>query len=585
MKRRWNSRLRLFLFFCAAGLLLIVWAASSSDAAVRSVDIPGVEVCPKQAPFAATPETGLAGLLGERPIVVTSDNSPDHIWSTGGFAGLRSHTYDLGCAIDPTSWARITNASADSAIANTITSIGDGLVSLTDSVDRRAWEPGWVVAFLDDFAARATGVVNTSILVPFLALAITFATIVLLYRAQSGDMSSAATNVGWVFIVITISSLLLLSPMLASEVSQTAAGTLVATLNDGANPSDAATNQVVKNVQYQGWLRRNFGSAVTPVAATYGPDLLASTRVSWTELDSINALDPKDQPKAREALTKTKADQFKDIAAKVEAEDPTAYRYLTGQESGSTETVVELLTVVAACAIRLAVAILMIACAIVLVMLAIFWLVLTAAILQPRIGRRTGQELGMGLINNAIQATVYVLIAAVGSWLFGVYLQACMAPGVSLWWSLLLLMIGTGIAWAAIGPIAKFKAIVSFGRADGHSIIGRLLKTALISYVGGSFAGAAVAKAVEDKVQEPERLSEDVTTPTVVQANIYHPTPAFVPETPTTVDAEPLTGHIVNALPAAYEVHVDASDIPPPDDASSPYTPYERSDDNEGARP
>jgi hypothetical protein len=585
--RRRNSWFRVLIFLGIVGLMLwlCVGSAASSDAASKSVGIPGVEVCPKEAPFAATPESGLAGLLGERPKQITTDNSPDHIWSTGGFAGLRSHTYDLGCALDPTSWMRVTNASADSKITNAITSIGEAIVSLTDSVDRRAWEPGWITSFLSDFATRATGIVNTNILVPFLASGIVFAVVILLYRAQSGDMSAAATNVGWVFIVITVTSLLLLSPMLVSKASQTSAGAMVATLNDGANPSDSATNQIVKNVEYQGWLRRNFGSARTLVGDTYGPDLLASTRVSWSELDSINALDPKDQPKAREKMTKQKAKQFKDIAAKVKDADPTAYKYLTGEESSSTETLVELPTIAAACAIRLTVAILMITCAIVLVLLALFWVILTVVIIQPRIGRKSGQDLGMDLANNAIQATVYVLMAALGSWLFGIYLQSCMAPGMSLWWSLLLLIIGTGIAWAVIGPIAKFKAIVSFGRADGHSIIGKLVKTALISYVGGRFAGAAVAKAVTDTA-EPERLSEDVATPVrTIHADIYHPAPDFTAETPTTVDAEPLEGQVVHALPAAYEVHVDARDVPPPDDAASPYTPYERSDDNEGARP
>lgn len=589
--RHWNRMARLLILGgMLAGIWLVIATAPSAHAAERSVDVPGIEVCPKQAPFAETPDTGLAGLLGERPVQITKDDSPDHIWSTGGFAGLRSHTYDLGCALDPTSWLRITNASTDSKIVNAITGVGDGMVSLTDSVDRRAWSPGWIMSFLGDFAERATGVVNTAILIPIFASAVIVAVVILLLRAHHGDISSSATNVGWIFVVLTITSLLMLSPLIAQQAGQYAGGTAVALLNNGSNPTDAATNQIVKNVQYQGWLRRNFGSVETPSAAVYGPRLLASTRVSWAEMDTINALPSKEQADAREALTQKKAKQFKDIAAKVKDADPTAYRYLTGEQLSSGESLVEVLTSFAGNGIRLAVAILMLTCQIMLVLLAIFWVILTVVLIQPKIGRLDGRSLGMGLINNGIQALGYVLIAALGSWLFGIYLQACMAPGISLWWSLLLLIIGTGIAWVAIGPIAKFKAIVSFGKADGASLIGKLVKTYAMAYIGGRVAGRTIAEA-DDEEQEPERLSEDVSTPApsspqVVQADIYHPAPAFAPDVPTTVDADPLPGRVVEALPSGMPVYERPTGQPdaPPDNAESPYEPYERTDDNEGAR-
>lgn len=578
---RWTA---LALF---TGLLVALCIASApgSQAASES-GLPLIDVCPKDAPFAGTPESDLAGLLGERPVQITTDNSPEHIWSTGGFTGLRSHVYDLGCAMDPTSWARIVGASSDSKIVNAITSLGNSIVSLTDSVDRRSWQPGQIISFLSDFVSRVTGVIEVNIITPFLVLGVLVATSLLMWKSFDGDVSGTAMNVGWIMVVLTVSTVLLVFPLMAAQSGQAAGGSVVAMLNGGATPSDAATNQIVKNVEYQGWLRRNFGGDETEVGKTYGPDLLASTRVSWAELDSVRALPPKDQGKAMQAITERKAKEFKDIALKVKEADPTAYQYLTGSRSSSWEAVAEFLFVLASCTFRLLTALLMITATVTIVVLTIFWLVATPILVLPKVFRFSGQELGMTLINGMIRSVVIVLGAAVASWVFGIYLQAAIAPGLSLWFSLLMLIIGTGIAWAVLGPIAKFKEIVSLGKADGHSIVAKYLGSAALAYIGGRIGGKAAGKEIADQEEEApqERLSEDVQEPKVVQATIYNPEPAFVPERPTHVDGEALQGTVIPALPGGAPVYERGeTPPPPPDESASPYVPYERSDDNEGA--
>ncbi len=590
-RHRWNTWLRWVILVSVLVALGLLVGSSSAKAAPQDAGLPGIDICAQNAPFARTPEAGLAGLLGERPIKITTDDSPEHIWSTGGFAGLRANTYDLGCAVDPTSWMRVANASSDAKVSNLILSMGDAIVSVTDSVDRRSWQPGWVVSFLEDFAGRSVGIINTTIIGPFLVVGVIIAIALLLFRAHHGDLGSAATNTGWIFVVITVSALLITSPLLAAKFSQAGAGTVVAALNNSSDPSDGATNQIVKNVEYQGWLRRNFGSTESSSGETYGPRLLASTRISWAELDAIMAKPKKERPEAMEKLTDAKAKQFKDVAAKIKDVDKGAYRHLTGEESGSVETLVELAFVSASCFFRLATAILMITCTITLGLLAIIWLVLTPIIVQPRFGRQSGQDIGMGIVNSAVRATTYVLAAAVGSWLFGVYLQACMAPGMSLWWSLLLLILGSGIAWTIIRPDRKFLSIVSLGRVDGYGYVGNMLKTFVMAYVGGRIAGRAVANSIEDDetpAVQQERLSEDVQTPArTVHANIYTPTQPFVPEQPTHVDGEPIMGQVVHALPSgapAYQRPTGEAPAPPVDSAESPYQPYQRTDDNEGAR-
>jgi len=569
---------------------LIIHATSAHASAPAGIDVPGVEVCPKEAPFAQTPESGLAGLLGERPLKITTDNSPDHIWTTGGFAGLQSNTYDLGCGMNPGNWVKITSAHTGSSMSNFFLSAGDAMVSLTDSIDRRAWQPQWLLSFLDDFMFRVTGMANTLILLPFLGLALALVGVILVWKSNDGDYAAAATSVGWIFIVLAITSMLVTTPLIVAKFGTSVGSTSVAVLNGGANASDAVTNQVVKNVEYQGWLRRNFGPSDTEVGKKYGPELLAASRVSWAELDRVNALPADKQSQARADLTDAKAKKFKDIAAKVKDEDPTAYKYLTGEIIGTQESIVEVIFLFMACALRMMVAILMIACVISLALISILWVLLTPVLIQPPFKMLDGRTLGTGLLNGSMRALLYVGEAALGAWLYGFFLQSCMAPGLNLWWALLLLTIGTLIAWFMIGPMGKLLAILSLGKADtGASYVGKAVKGALMAWGGGLIAGLAAAKSVNDHEDEeraaaPERLSETIQQPQVVHATVYNPWEHQMDDTVRTehfpdADRTLPTG----GTPELPMYRRGAEPAPPPDETASPYATYERSDDNEGA--
>jgi len=569
---------RLLLVLFLAGLLIGVAYAGQA----KAIDVPGVEVCPKEAPFANTPDSGVAGLLGERPLKITTDNSPEHIWSTGGFAGLKAHTYDLGCAMNPASWTKITNANAGSGFSNTVMSVGDAVVSLTDSLDRRAWTPTWIQSFLNGLAKEVTGRASNVLLIPYLGAALALVTLVLVWRAKDGNLSLQYHGVGWACFVIVITSLLLMMPLLTSQTASSVGNTGVAILNGGSEASDAVTNQVVKNVQYQGWLRRNFGDDGA-TAKKYGPDLLASTRVSWAELEAIEAKPAGEQSKAREDLSDKKAEQFKKIAAKIEKEDPTAYRHLKGEiQVGPLETIIETIAVVFACIIRIALDLLMILCVMALAVLAMAWVVLTPAIIQPTIGKFDGHRMGMELINNSTRAFWFVAQAALGSWLFGLWLQACMAPGMNLWWSLTLIIFGTFFAFLLIAPIKKAKSILTLGKYDHVSFIGKTVGTALKGYAPALLAAVKVNRDAKDRDEEKEeRLSENRPQPEVVHAEIFNPgeSPAMWSESQYTAYAD-RTLPMGSPKPLPYE---RGEPEPPKGGAQSPYRPYERSDDNEGA--
>jgi hypothetical protein len=580
----------LLLVLVAVGMLIgVAYAGAAKAAPPKTPNIPGIETCPKEAPFAHTPEDGMAGLLGERPLKVTTDNSPEHIWSTGGFAGLKAHAYDMGCSWDPSKWIRISNANAGAGVTNTFLSLGDSMVSMTDSLDRRAWSPGWLMSFMDNFAQQAVGTANKELILPYAGAALALVTLMMLLKAHDGNYSRVATGSGWIIVVLAVTALLLTAPLTVSKIGAATGSEFAATLNGGPNASDAITNRVVYNVQYQGWLRRNFGTSESEVAKKYGPALLASTRVSWAELDAVKAKPAAQQAKAREDLTKTKAEQFKDLASKVEKEDKTAYKYLTGEMISVHQSVIEAIFLFFASAMRLSVALLMIASVIALGVLGTLWVVLTPILMLPEHKRWSGQRMGMGMIGKAMLAVKFVLEGALVAWLFGIFLQACMAPGLGLGWGLVLMIIGTIVGFGALAPIKKTRGILALGYIKGNNFtskIGQAVKGAAKAYLTGTIAAMAVNKRNDERAEEKEeeKLSENRPQPQIVEATIFNPGsgPEMWSESQYTAYADrTLPGGGPQPLPAAPLYQRGAT--PPKDETQSPYRPYERSDDNEGA--
>lgn len=571
----------------AVGAILVALMGVGAGQA-RAIDIPGVEVCKKDAPFPAMPGAGLPGLVGERPQHVTTSTDTHHIWSTGGFAGLQSHPYDLGCALDPTSYGDVVSAKADSKVGNGISGFAQSGTSLTDSLDRRAWQPQFIFAFLKSFADRAVDVAQARVVVPFVGIGILVASIVVLLRRWRGDVAGAAQDASWILLVLGVSAGIVLVPLLLASGGQRVGSAAVGLLNDSPNASDGATNAIVESVHYQAWLRRTFGDADTDTAEKFGPALLASQRFTWAERDEAGRLKGDARGKYLDGLIEKKSDAFKEIAGKIKDgpdKDPVAYRHLTGADSGSSVTVLEVLFAAAAGLFRVAVDILVVICILMLCVIPIIWLVSTPYLVSPQ-----GQEFGRGLINNVVRAVVYVGEAALAAWLFSVWMQASFQPGMSGWWSLLLLALGASIAWIMLAPLHKASAIISLGHLDGSGWLMGLAKTAALAYVTGRIAGGAAADKVNEKDEEaPAAPAVDLPTAPPVVASIYTPDAVFDPNVRTTFTPNPGAGLPTAATPGlASTPYVrpapGAPTAPPPDATTAADEPtYIRHDDSEGA--
>jgi hypothetical protein len=533
-------RIRIVILAALAAVLLLAFTAPSA----KAVGIPGIDLCPKTAPFAALPNEGLIGVVGEQPQQISSF-STSTIWSNGGFAGMYTTPYDLGCAANPASYLKLGSAKANAATTNAILGVGYMATSVTDSIDRRAWAPQWIGAFLGDFTSRATDVISTKIIYPLLGLGLIVSSCYMLIRFRGGNVAGASSAVGWVFIVLALTAFVIISPVFISSSTQRAGDIAVSTLNGGDNASDSTTDRIVEAVHYQGWLRRTFGTADSPVAKKYGPSLLASERISWAELASNN------DPDEIKALRTEKAKQFKEIAANVKDEDPGAYRWLTGEADGSGIALTETLYALTASFFRFAVDLLLVMATILIAILCLVWLAGSPYFVTP-FGRITA----VGVLNSTVRSVVYVLEAAVGSWLFGIYMQVSMQPGQSTWWSILLLFVGTLTAWTLIRPDRKMLALATMGHVRGHGRIVRLLTTMAMAYLGGRTAGRAAARQFqEEEVDITPGRSEDYVAAPLGQ-------PVHVRVRPVMADERGIDSPAAPAGVVEGEVIWDSADMP-----------------------
>jgi hypothetical protein len=510
-------RVRFALLALLAAVLLLTFTAPSA----RAVDIPGIDICPKMAPVASLPNEGVVGVVGEKPQALTNFDEK-HIWSSGGFAGMYASPYDLGCAANPASYLKVAQAQANAKATNGLLGIGYIATSITDSIDRRAWAPEWIGVFMGDFATRATEVIGQEILYPLLGLGLLVASCVMILRFRGGNISKAASATAWVVLALMVSAFFIAAPTLLSSDAQKAGASTVAALNGGENASDAQTDRVADAVHYQGWLRRTFGTDNSAVATKYGPSLLVSERITWAELATNNT------PEELRALRKQKAEDFKTIAAKVKDEDPGAYQWLTGQNDGSGIALTEMLYALVAAFFRFMVDLLLVMATILISVLALTWLAASPVIVTP-----FGRLFGIGLLNTTVRALLYVLEAAIGSWLFGIYMQVAMQPGQSTWWSILLLIVGTIVAWTLIRPDRKALALATMGHVHGTGRLMRLVTAAAVAYLGGRAAGRATAR----RMREDEEVD---ITPVPSTEYVAPPVPALTASAPT----QPVEVHV-----------------------------------------
>lgn len=314
----------------------------------------------KAAPDPDFPGTGISGWIDPGPVTAPPPrslaNSDGYIYEQYGFAGLRWDTYDLGCGGS----LRDTEAASDTAMANFTFMWSKAWTALTIKLHDYAVGdaiPDSVRPVLEN----ATRAVRHAIFNPWAAVSLLIVACGVILQARKRDAAGAVTRVGWSLLVVTLVSLVGGYPAFAASLADDAVSSTVGAVRQalatgerspgpvgpgpavtppGAptpgpdafrtdrEPADSATtatgNLLVKSVLYRSWLRGQFGDPESVVAQRYGMQVLDAQAMTYREA--------RQAPAERRKTAAEKAKKFEAIAAKIQAEDSTAYAHFKGQK-------------------------------------------------------------------------------------------------------------------------------------------------------------------------------------------------------------------------------------------------------------
>lgn len=571
---------RLVLRLAALVLLAVVSVAGLNSPASA---IPGFPDC-KEPPTPEVPGRGIAGFFSGAPDELPAEadpfveNAETTIFEQYGYAGLRWHTYDLGCGPDA---MRAPDAVIGTAVSNWVVQLPLALTALTGSVTQVAFEPDFLGAF-DGAVESVSSALHESLFVswvPFVIAAIGF---LIIFKARKSGLATTAGAIGWALMVVLIATALFRWPVEAGRAADaTVTQTLGAVVSrvDGNGPSvdpgTAVASNVSESILYKAWLAGALGDAESKTAQTYGPDLFKAQALTWREAAVLER-----DPDAGKAIIEAKQAAWQETADKIQDADPEAYQYLTGERSEARVGYALLSATGAFLALPflLTSALLLIGC---------FLIVRLAVMLFPAFATLGAFPASRGLVTGLGRtvgaAVVNAIIFGIGAGVTIAVLGLLFDPkGAPAWLGVVLMPLFSVIMWVALKPFRRLTSMVSpheVGRLDKPSA--PWLKKLVVSGVGmatggvaaglGAFVGTKTGDADEEK-PPPERAEGRPSVETVPTAR-----PTARPAVATSTTAQPL------ALTAAAGSH--KADEPPPNAASAPPPPSPRGPDPDGGTP
>jgi hypothetical protein len=337
----------------AIGVLLGVGSAAQATPASSATSIaavPGIGPdCKGDPPLPAAP----SGPLSIRP----SGTSTADPFTTEGVSiasaygtSYRWWAYDNGCGAGSDLMPRFVTSIA-SAIGlqfpGLLLSIGQGL--FTAVIDPSGW-----IGFLDKPIESATASVAAGVWFPFLSLALLLVAVVTLTRAARGRLSSTITASVWALAVLVVVTWVVGYPTESVKMLDSGIQTAVVTTAEGFGPDgqqvgprtaatadqsararavkamDGTWDTINRSTVYRSWLQGVFGDADSPTAAKFGPTAFKATHLTWAEYDTYQ----RDPAGAGKQLVDRKAREFRQVAEQVQAADPLAYQFFTGNMTG-----------------------------------------------------------------------------------------------------------------------------------------------------------------------------------------------------------------------------------------------------------
>jgi hypothetical protein len=265
--------------------------------------IPGFPDC-KEAPTPEAPGRGMAGYFSSEPDRLPAEEDPfaegssTTIYEQYGYAGLRWHTYDLGCGPDA---MRHPDAVIGTAMSNWLVQLPIALTALTGSVTQVAFAPDFLGGF-DGAVEDVSTALHQNLFASWIPFVIAAIGVLIIFKARKASLATSAAAVGWALIVVLVATALFRWPVEAGRAADaTVTGTLgtVVSKVDGngpdVDPGTAVASNVSESIFYEAWLAGTFGTPDSETARKYGPRLFQAQALTWREARVLEE-DPFDEP-------------------------------------------------------------------------------------------------------------------------------------------------------------------------------------------------------------------------------------------------------------------------------------------------
>lgn len=419
-----------------------------------------------------------------------------------GWAGLKWHTYDLGCGED---LVRAPGAVNDTTLGNTFLTIGKSLAAAAFWLDdqtktgRDALDAG-VTSALEQFDRIVYSISDgmRGVYGQWLGIALTVVAVIVLWKSLKADTAGVTRTSAIAAAGLMLGALMVGAPQKAVQVADDTFGSLITDTQDqifsvqfGDGPGGGTLvggptdprNVLIDRIFLPDWRTGWFGTNYDPGdIAGLGPKLRDSLAFSYEEQERV-----KNDPGAQAELAAQKADTFREIVSSLESDHQLSYYQFQGKDSGRTSTgFIGMVKLAMPSMLWIGASILKITA-----LLAIRFAILFAPLWVP-FAMIAGGWLGRIL---RILATAYMWGVA-GAVIVALYLMALVQLYVDAGgqvdgsWRLWFMVLLTVVCWAIMRP---FKRVGQTFTQNSSSMVNRRTREAKRSLKAKAFAAAGAA--------------------------------------------------------------------------------------------
>ncbi|MEE2061589.1 hypothetical protein [Rhodococcus artemisiae] len=279
-----------------------------------------------------------------------------------GWAGLKWHTYDLGCGED---LVKAPGAVGDTTLGNTFLTIGKSLAAAAFWLDDQtktgqdaaeagvtpALSQAGVTPALSQFDRIVYSISEgmSGVYTQWLGIALIIVASIVLWKALKADAAGVTRTSAIAAAGLMLGALFVGAPQKAVQVADETFGSLITetqdqifsvqfgdgpgggTLTGGpTDPKNVLIDRIFLPDWRTGWFGTNYDAADS---ARLGPKLRDALAFSYEEQERV-----KNDPQAQAELAEQKADKFREIVDALESDYQLSYYQFQGKDSGRTST-------------------------------------------------------------------------------------------------------------------------------------------------------------------------------------------------------------------------------------------------------